>query len=71
MTSSMKFNIEIKGNLDSLMLWSLIEKYHVNLTQVGDYTWVYGETSISAIAKVISCCALFGDLKIELSGGGE
>jgi len=53
------------------MLWSLIEKYHVNLTQVGDYTWVYGETSISAIAKIISCCALFGDLKIELSGGGE
>lgn len=67
MTSSMKFNIEIRGDLDSVALWGLIEKYHVNLTQVGDYTWVYGETSLTNVAKIVSHCALFGDITVRVT----
>ena len=65
-----KLFVEIKGNIDSLMLWELIKDYKMNLTDVGDKTWVYGDVSYLVAGKVISKCALFGDIKAELTHGG-
>ena len=67
----MRLEIEIKGPADTLMLWSLIEKYKVNLTDIGEVIYIYGDTNITSAARIISCCALFGDLKIRLSKGGQ
>lgn len=68
----MKINlfVEIKGEIDSLMLWQLIKEYKLNLTDVGTKTWVYGETDYMTAGIVISKCALFGDTKAELTHGG-
>lgn len=67
----MKLCIEIKGDIDSLMLWSLIEKYKVNLMALGNITYVYGETNITFASEIIARCSLFGDLKIELSKASQ
>ena len=68
----MKINlfVEIKGEIDSLMLWELIKEYKLNLTDVITKTWVYGETDYMTAGKVISKCALFGDLTAEIHKGG-
>ncbi len=66
----MRLFIEIKGRIDSLMLWKLIKDYKLNLTALDDKTWVYGEANYTVIADVVSKCALFGDLKAEISKGG-
>lgn len=65
-----KMFVEIKGEIDSLMLWQLIKNYKLNLTDVGAKTWVYGDTDYMTAGKVISICALFGDTKAELTHGG-
>jgi hypothetical protein len=67
----MRLFITIKGPIDSLILWSLIEKYKPNLTDLGDIIYIYGDFNITTSAKIISYCALFGDLKIELSKGSQ
>ncbi len=67
----MKLLIKIKGPIDSLMLWSLIEKYKPNLTALDGVVYIYGDFNITAASRIISCCALFGDLKIELSKEGQ
>lgn len=67
----MRLFITIKGPIDSLMLWSLIEKYKPNLTDLGDIIYIYGDFNITTASRIIFCCALFGDLKIELSKGSQ
>lgn len=62
--------VEIKGEIDTLMLWELIKDYKLNLTSVDDKTWVYGETDFMSAGKIISKCALFGDLTAEIHIGG-
>ncbi len=64
----MKLNVtvEIKGEIDTLMLWSLIEKYKMNLTAVKDKTWIYGEVDYTTLGKIITKCALFGDVEAEI-----
>ena len=64
--------VEVKGNIDSLMLWDMIKDYKLNLTALEDKTWIYGETNYTIAGKVISKCALFGNTKAELThrGGG-
>ena len=65
-----KLFVEIKGNIDSLILWELIKDYKMNLTDVVDKSWVYGDADPLVAAKVVSICALFGDIKAELTHGG-
>ena len=66
----MKLNIEIDGKIDSLMLWKLIERHRLNLVEAGKKTWVFGDANYSTIGDVIPKCALFGDLKVQISQGG-
>lgn len=58
--------IEINDDVDSLMLWGLIEKYKLNLTQTGTKCWIYGECDFTTVGCVIAKCALFGSLKCEV-----
>ena len=64
--------VEIKGKIDSLMLWELIKDYKLNLLAADEKTWVYGDTSYMVAGKVISKCALFGNISADLThkGGG-
>lgn len=67
----MKLFITIKGPIDSLMLWSLIKEYKPNLTDLGEKVLIYGDFNITSATRIISCCALFGDIKAELSKGSQ
>lgn len=65
------FFIEIAGEVDSLTLWSLIQKFKVNLTAWENKTWIYGECELHNLGTIIERCALFGRLKVEVGGGGS
>lgn len=52
----------IKGPFDSKKLWSLISKYNVNLTDLGDKVLVYGDLDIRDATDVLAFCSLFGDI---------
>ena len=67
----MRLFITINESIDSRSLWSMIEKYGVNLTDLEDVTLIYGEVDITEAMEVITCCALYGNLKIELSKRGQ
>lgn len=49
----------------------MIEKYGVNLTDLEEETLIYGDVDITEAMEVITCCALYGNLKIELSKRGQ
>ena len=66
----MRLNIEIDGKVDSWMLWKLIKNHNLNLLELGDKTYVYGEANYTVIGDAVSKCALFGNLKAEISKGG-
>lgn len=63
------FFIEIAGDIDTLSLWKLIERYKVNLTAVEGKTWIYGDVELHNIGTIVERCALFGALKVEVKGG--
>lgn len=64
--------IEIKGKVDSLMLWELIKDYKMNLTDLETVVYVYGDCNYITAGRVLSCCALFGDIDAHITkGGGE
>lgn len=63
------FFIEIAGDIDTLSLWKLIERYKVNLTAVEGKTWIYGDVWLHHLGTIVERCALFGALKVEVKGG--
>lgn len=58
--------ITIKGAVDSIMLWKLIEQYKVNLTADDNVTWIYGDVSYSKLGDLIAKCCLFGDVDVAI-----
>lgn len=59
--------IEIRGNIDSKALWSLIKRYGVNLTDLGNVSLVYGTVKdFHDATDVVVYCALFGDIKTDV-----
>lgn len=63
--------IEIKGKIDTLLLWSMIEHLKLNLMALDDITYIYGNIALHNVGELVSRCALFGNLEIKLSKGGE
>lgn len=63
--------VEIQGEVDSIMLWDLIERYDLNLTEVDDRCWVYGDCNYTTAGKVITKCALFGNISVKLTRGDD
>ena len=52
----------IKGPFDSKKLWSLISRYKVNLTDLGNTVLVYGDVDIHDAADVLAFCSMFGEI---------
>ena len=61
------FFIEISGKINSLELYELIKQDGVNLTDLGDYTLVYGDAYIAQALQIVYNCALYGNIKVELT----
>lgn len=63
----MRLLIRIDGTINSLELWQHLESYEVNLTDLIDYTLIYGKADINDAITIIRICALFGNIHVELS----
>lgn len=59
--------IEIKGKIDSRKLYELIEQNGINLTDMGDSVLVYGDCYLAQALQVVYNCALYGNIKVELT----
>lgn len=66
----MKLSIEIDGNIDTIALWHLIEPYKINLTAIGNKTYIYGDVALHNVGPIVERCSLFGDVEVRLSEGG-
>lgn len=55
--------IVIQGPFDSKKLWSLISRYNVNLTDLGENVLVYGDVTFHDSVDIISFCSMFGEIK--------
>ena len=64
----MSFLIKITGRINSTELWQHIEPFRVNLTELDEYSLVYGEADPHTAMKIILICSAYGHLSIELSG---
>ena len=60
--------VEIKGPFDSRKLWALIQRYDVNLTDLGETILVYGDISFENAVDVIAFCSMFGEMKSSYGG---
>ena len=56
--------IKIDGRIDSKSLWKQIEDYGVNLTDLGDYSLIYGDVNFVALIGIMGFCAAFDKIKI-------
>ena len=59
----------IKGPFDSKKLWSLISHYGVNLTDLDNVVYVYGDVGLSDACSIIVLCSIFGEYTCEYEGG--
>lgn len=66
-----KLLIKISGQINSRELWEHIQDYEVNLTDFIDFTYIYGEVTYDVALKVIAVSALFGNINVQLSSGGQ
>ena len=59
--------LEIKGDFDSRKLYENIKHYGVNLTDLNDVVLVYGDLCLAQVPNVIYNCALFGNVKADIT----
>lgn len=57
------FSIEIEGQIDSKELWRLLEPLNVNLIDLGDGVFIFGQTSPIKLCRVICICSRYGKVK--------
>lgn len=56
--------IKIDGKIDSRKLWSQLKDYGVNVTDLGDYSLIYGDVNFVALISIMGFCAAFDKIKI-------
>lgn len=56
---------EVKGNVDSMKLWSEIYLYGINLTDTLETVYVYGDVDTDYIEALISKCKEYGEVVID------
>lgn len=56
--------IKIDGRIDSKGLWKQIEDYGVNLTDLGDYSLIYGDVSFVTLVGIMGFCSTFDKIEI-------
>lgn len=66
----LRVDITISGDVDSLMLWKLIEKYKVNLFAGENKVWVYGDIELYKVGDLVAYCVLFGDVEAQVRARG-
>lgn len=62
--------LQVDGDIDTLMLWSLIEHLNLNLTAIDGITWIYGDVAPHKLGELISRCVLFGRVEAKFGKGG-
>ena len=62
----MRFYGEIKGKINSAALWSIIGENRINLTDMGEKSFIYGEESPYALGWVLDRCSLFGEVCVVI-----
>ena len=60
-------NVTIKGKIDSKELWNDIKGYDVNVTDLGEVTFVYGQASMYDTMFIIDICRKYGDISTEVT----
>ena len=60
-------SVTIKGKIDSKALWTEISDYDVNVTDMGDVTFVYGKASMYDSMFIIDICRKYGDITKEVT----
>lgn len=60
-------NCTINGKIDSRELWDDIKNYDVNVTDLGEVTYVYGQVSMYDSLFVIDICRKYGDTISEVT----
>lgn len=60
-------NVTIKGKIDSKELWEDIKRYDVNVTDMGEVTFVHGEASMYDSMFIIDICRKYGDINSEVT----
>lgn len=57
------FSIEVEGQIDSEGLWNLLEPLDVNLIDLGDGVFIFGQTSPTKLGRAICICSHYGKVK--------
>lgn len=60
-------NVSIKGKIDSKKLYSEISCYDINVTDMGEVTFVYGKVSMYDSMFIIDICRKYGDITSEVT----
>lgn len=56
--------IKIDGKIDSRKLWSQLEGYGVNLTDLEDYSLIYGDVNFVTLVSIMGFCTAFDKIEI-------
>lgn len=60
-------NVTIKGQIDSKSLWDDVKDYDVNVTDMIQFTSVYGKVSMYDSMFIIDICRKYGDITTEVT----
>lgn len=63
---NIRFWFEVMGDFHSNDLWHDLENENINLLELNNHVYVYGETNPSKLVWIILTCGGYGNLK-----GGE
>lgn len=60
-------NVMIQGQIDSKSLWEDVKGYDVNVTDMNEFTSVYGKVSMYDSMFIIDICRKYGDITSEVT----
>lgn len=60
-------NVTIQGQIDSKALWDDVKDYDVNVTDMIQFTAVYGKVSMYDSMFIIDICRKYGDITTEVT----
>lgn len=59
--------VTIQGKIDSKKLWDEVKGYDVNVTDLNEFTSVYGKTTMYDSMFIIDICRKYGDITTEVT----
>lgn len=57
--------IKINARIDSRNLWEKIARYGINLTDLGDYSLIYGDIYFEDLINLLYICSEFDKVEIN------